>query len=183
MKERHAAADDYIGTARLDLILFDLRTLDALLSGHASSIDGVALPAHWVGQSERVLRRRLEQASADPERAKWLMRAMVLRETREFVGRIGFHGEPGVNALGAGDAVELGYTVEPAFRRRGFAEEAIRGMLDWARARSVSRFLLSISPDNAPSLALAAKLGFREVTRVIDEEGDGPEIVFQLKDA
>ena len=105
---------------------------------------------------------------------------MVRRETREFVGRIGFHGAPGANALGADDAVELGYTVEPAFRRQGFAEEAIRGMMDWARTRSVSRFMASIGPKNTPSLALAAKLGFAEVARVIDEE-DGPEIVLELR--
>lgn len=105
---------------------------------------------------------------------------MVLRETHEFVGRIGFHGKPGTNALSALGAIELGYAVEPEFRRRGFAEEAIRGMMDWAQAQSISRFVVSIGPSNTPSLELAAKLGFKEVTRVIDEEGDGPEIVFEL---
>ncbi len=169
-----------ISTARLDLILFTPETLDAVLSGRASSIEDVALPADWVRSSERVLRRRLDQVSRDPDCADWLLRAMVRRETREFVGRIGFHGPPGANALGAGDAVELGYTVEPEFRRQGFAEEAIRGMMGWARTRSVSRFMASTGPTNTPSLALAAKLGFTEVARVIDEE-DGPEIVFELR--
>ena len=169
-----------IATRRLDLILLDLPTLDALLSGRASSIDGVALPPSWVGDSERVLRRRLEQATRDPQRAAWLLRSMVRREDRRFVGRIGFHGEPGVNALGARDAAELGYTVEPSFRRQGFAEEAIRGMIEWAGTQSISRFLLSISPENAPSLALAAKLGFVEIARVFDDE-DGPETVFELR--
>ena len=106
---------------------------------------------------------------------------MVRRETHEFVGEIGFHGTPGTNALGELDAIELGYTVEPAFRRQGFAEEAIRGMMAWAQARSISRFMESIGPTNTPSLALAAKLGFTEIARVIDEEGDGPEIVFELR--
>ncbi len=105
---------------------------------------------------------------------------MVRRDTRQFVGNIGFHGKPGSNALGALDAVELGYSVEPDFRRQHFAEEAIRGMMAWARARSISRFLVSVSPTNAPSLALAGKLGFIEVTRVVDDE-DGPEIVFDLR--
>lgn len=127
-----------------------------------------------------MLRRRLEQVSLDPDSARWLLRAMVRRDTRGFVGRIGFHGKPGTNALGAMDAVELGYTVEPASRRQGFAAEAIRGMLDWARTQSISRFLVSIGPTNTPSLALAAKFGFAEVARVIDED-DGPEIVFELR--
>ena len=53
-------------------------------------------------------------------------------------------------------------------------------MIAWARTQAISRFIVSISPTNAASLALAAKLGFTEVTRVVDEE-DGPEIVFELR--
>ena len=170
---------DGIPTARLDLLLFTAESLEELLAGRASAIDGVPLPADWVGRSEGVLRRRLAQVSHDRSCEPWLLRAMVRRDTRTFVGRIGFHGEPGINALGTPGAVELGYTVEPEFRRRGFAEEAISGMIAWARARSVSRFMASIGPDNVPSLHLAAKLGFTRIAEVLDEE-DGPEIVFEL---
>ncbi len=175
------AANDprVISTARLDLRLITARSLEALLAGRTSSIDGVGLPADWVRRSEGVLRRRLAQVSHDRSCEPWLLRAMVRRDTRTFVGRIGFHGEPGINALGVPDAVELGYTVEPEFRRRGFAEEAIRGMIAWALARSVSRVMASIGPANVPSLTLAAKLGFSQVAEVVDEE-DGPELVFEL---
>ena len=176
-----AAARDRgaISTSRLDLLLFTAESLEALLAGRAASIDGVELPAGWVGRSEGVLRRRLAQMSRDRSCEPWLLRAMVRRDTRTFVGRIGFHGEPGINALGTPGAVELGYTVEPEFRRRGFAEEAIHGMMAWAWARSVSRFMVSIGPANVPSLTLAAKLGFTQVAEVIDEE-DGPELVLEL---
>ena len=181
MPATDAAATDRhgISTARLDLLLFTAESLEALLAGRASALDGVALPADWVGRSEGVLRRRLAQVSRDRSCEPWLLRAMVRRDTRTFVGRIGFHGEPGINALGTPGAVELGYTVEPEFRRLGFAEEAIHGMIAWARVRSVSRFMASIGPDNVPSLNLAAKLGFTQVAEVLDEE-DGPEIVFEL---
>ena len=172
--------DDIIGTDRLDLILFTPEKIDAVLSRRAASIDGVSLPVDWVRRSERVLRRRRDQISRDPDCAPWLLRAIARRDTRGFVGRIGFHGEPGSNALEALDALELGYAIEPEFQRQGFAEEAIRGMLAWAATRSISRFLVSIGPTNIPSLALAAKLGFTEVARVVDDE-DGPEIVFELR--
>lgn len=169
-----------INTARLDLVLFTAETLDAVLSGLALAIDGVALSTDWLRRNEIWLRRRRDQITSDPEQAPWILRAMVRRGTGEFVGNIGFHGKPGSNALGALDAVELGYSVEPEFRHQGFAEEAIRGMMAWARARSTSRFIVSVSPTNAPSLALATKLGFTEVTRVVDDE-DGPEIVLELR--
>lgn len=169
-----------ISTERLDLVLFTPRVLAAVLSGQVRSIDGVDLPAEWVRGSERTLRRRLEQVASDPDCAPWLLRAMVRRETNELVGRIGFHGKPGDNSLAAPDAVELGYAVQPAFQRQGYAEEAIRGMIAWARARSVDHFVVSIGTNNRPSLALATKLGFTEAARVIDDE-DGPEIVFELR--
>lgn len=174
------ADHDPITTARLDLVLLTIETLEGVLAGRVSAVDGVALAADWRAQYQRLLRRRRDQIARDPDDATWVLRLMVRRDTRELVGNIGFHGKPGSNALGAPDAVELGYSVQPEFRRRGFAEEAVRGMMGWARARSIRRFVLSVSPTNAPSLALAAKLGFREVTRVVDEE-DGPEIVFELR--
>ena len=115
MTESAGADDDpaaidrrMIVTARLDLPLFTAKSLGDLLAGRASSIEGVAVPADWVHRSEGVLRRRLAQMSQDRRAEPWLLRAMVHRDTRIFVGRIGFHGEPGINALGTPGAVELG---------------------------------------------------------------------------
>ena len=52
--------------------------------------------------------------------------------------------------------------------------------MDWAmRQHSVGRFLVSISPDNGPSLSMAVKLGFRQVGEQMDEE-DGLELVHEL---
>ena len=77
-------------------------------------------------------------------------------------------------------AAELGYTVYPKFRRRGYATEATQGLMDWAlRQQRVERFLVSISPDNDPSLAMAVKLGFRQIGEQMDEK-DGLELVHEL---
>ena len=46
------------------------------------------------------------------------------------------------------------------------ASEVIGGILDWARDRpGFEKTVCIIDPDNAPSLALARKLGYREKTR------------------
>ena len=58
---------------------------------------------------------------------RWLVRAVVLPETRELIGHVGFHGPPGVNSLKAADAVEVGYTIFPEHRRQGYATEAVVG--------------------------------------------------------
>ena len=81
------------------------------------------------------------------------------------------------------DAVELGYTVFPPFRARGFATEAVIGLIGWAhRSAGIDNFVVSIAPDNEPSRAIAARLGFRRVGEHTDEF-DGFEEVFLLDGA
>ena len=112
----------------------------------------------------------------DPSLQPWLARAMVLpQRERPMIGHVGFHGPPD----GQG-AAEMGYTVLPPYRRRGYALEAAQGMMEWAEREHGARlFRLSISPANAPSLAMATKLGFRHVGEQVDEE-DGPELILEL---
>ena len=54
-------------------------------------------------------------------------------------------------------------------------------MIGWAQIRRGAEvFVVSVSPENEPSLRLAASLGFERVGSQIDEE-DGLEWVFELK--
>ncbi len=106
---------------------------------------------------------------------------MVLREEGLVVGAIGFHAAPGHESLAelAPGALEFGYEITAAYRRRGFAMEAIRALMQWAHeAHGVLRFVVSISPDNEPSLALAVKPGDRKIGWHMDDEG-GPEDIFE----
>jgi len=154
--------------------------IEALLAGRraeAEAIAGLTLPEGWPDpHDERFLRLRLRQMGEDEGVQPWLVRAIVSRDReRGMLGHIGFHGRPD----GRG-AAELGYTVLPPFRRRGYALEAAQGLMDWAaRQHGVRLFRLSIAPDNAPSLAMAAKMGFRHVGEQMDDE-DGLELVFEI---
>ena len=97
------------------------------------------------------------------------------------MGDIGFHAAPGHECLAelAPGGVEFGYGVMESYRRRGLATEAIEALMRWAREEhGVERFVVSISPENGPSLALAAKLGFRKIGSHMDEF-DGPEDIFE----
>ncbi len=156
--------------------------IEAVLEGRqaaAETMESLKLPPGW-GSGEddgRILRRRLKQMREDPSLQPWLARAMVMRTPdRTMTGFINFHGRPDSR-----NAVELGYTVVPEFRRRGYATEAVKGMMDWVvREHGVTLFIVSISPDNAPSLAMARKLGFAQVGTQMDEE-DGLELVLELR--
>lgn len=176
-----APGDPSVRTARLELLWLSPETMRALLAGTVGELGGAAVPSDWVEEMRPRLRMRLAQVERQPERAVFLLRAMIDRRGRELVGHIGFHGPPGANALGAADALELGYTVRAPFRRQGYATEAVLALIAWAeRSHGIRRFLASIAPANVASLGLAYRLGFAEVGRVIDDE-DGEEIVFELR--
>lgn len=132
-------------------------------------------PQHW-------MRLRIRQLKEAPALDRWLLHAMVLARdegdepARTMVGHCGYHGAPDANGM-----VEIGYQVAPPFRRRGYAIEAVRGLISNAFSHpETSRVRASIRPDNEPSLALTAKLGFVKVGEQTDEI-DGLEFVLELK--
>jgi len=166
-------------TPRIELVSLSLAFLDNLLGGRhfiAEGMGGFPLPGGWPDEADtRILKLRFDQMRSDPESQVWLIRAMVLREGgRVMAGHIGFHGPPNDGAL------EMGYTVFPRYRRQGLALEAAQAMMDWAsRETEIRRFIVSISPDNEASLAMAEKLGFMRAGEQMDEV-DGLEYVFEL---
>jgi ribosomal-protein-alanine N-acetyltransferase len=167
-------------TERLELVCFSPELVGALLDGRRDEL-GFAVPDDWPDEHDRrFLAFRLRQMTDEPARGPWLVRAIVLRETRELIGHVGFHGPPGLNSRRAADAVEVGYTIFPEHRSRGYANEAVVGLLDWARAQGIHRFVASVGPENEPSLKLVRRLGFVEVGRHWDDE-DGEELEFELK--
>ena len=138
---------------------------------------GATVPADMPEYLRDFLRYRLTQLAVDPTIREWLGRAIVWTGedgARHVIGSIGFHGAP--DELGR---LEIGYKVEPAFRRRGIAREAAAAMFDWAyREHGIRRFVASISPANEPSLRLASGFGFTQVGEQIDDI-DGLELVFE----
>ena len=175
-------ADKAIPTLRLELISMTPAFMEACLADNTAEAERLlGVPLHpELFERKDLLERRLGQMREEPAYQPWSLRAVVLRETGEMVGRIGFHTRPDPDYLAelAPRAVEFGYEIYTPFRRRGYAEEACRGMMAWASQQpGVERFVLSISPENGPSLALAAKLGFARIGEWMDEE-DGLEWVF-----
>lgn len=174
-----------IRTDRLELVLLSPQLLEAILGGRrgdAESLGSLAIPSSWPDEHDRrFLALRLDQVTKDPARLEWLPRAIVLRRRKApMIGHVGFHGPPGVNGPAKPKALEVGYTIFEPFRRRGYATEAVSGLLGWARERhGVRDFVASVSPDNVASLALVRRFGFRQTGTQWDEE-DGEELVFEL---
>lgn len=61
---------------------------------------------------------------------------------------------------------EAGWLLNTRFHGRGLAHEAVAAMLRWADAHGLPRTVAMIAPANAPSIALAGKLGYRPAGEV-----------------
>ena len=161
-------------TVPVRFVRLPLEAMDALLLGNlprASDLAGVELTPYilehyWLWQI------RADQIRRDPAATEWVARAAVIDGV--VVGHAGFHGPPDPDGM-----IEVAYSVDPAFRRRGYARAMLEALLAWAAADPRVRTVrASISPDNLASLATLRPFGFVEVGEQWDEE-DGLELLFE----
>lgn len=173
---------DIIYSPRLELIALSPEFLKASINDDlqtASQLINLAIPSAWLAE-KWLMEMRLIKLREDPTLEPWLLRAIGLCQTRIMIGFIGFHSLPGPDYLisYAPGSVEFGYTIFPEYRGKGYASEAAKALMDWATVEhAVTRFVVSISPANTPSLRIAQKFGFRKVGTFTDPE-DGVEDVF-----
>jgi RimJ/RimL family protein N-acetyltransferase len=81
---------------------------------------------------------------------------MIEQETNTVVGDVGFVGPPDENG-----AVEVGYSVVPERRRRGYATEAARAVVRWALdVPTVSVVVAACEADNVASIRTLERIGF-----------------------
>jgi [ribosomal protein S5]-alanine N-acetyltransferase len=83
--------------------------------------------------------------------------AVADAQTDRCLGLINYH-----DGHSRSKRVSIGYVIEPASWRKGFATEAVSAMLDFCFGElGLHRLQAFIHPDNAASLRLIEKLGFR----------------------
>lgn len=164
---------------RIRIVQLDPDTLVALASGDlaaAQSSSPVELTAYLAGpESARTWRYRAKQVSESPDDLPWVT-GVIWDETAGIAaGKAGFHGAPDADGM-----VELGYAVDPALRRRGYARAALETLLARARREPDVKVLrATVSPVNAPSLGLIHQFEFLEVGEQWDDE-DGLEIIYEM---
>jgi RimJ/RimL family protein N-acetyltransferase len=101
--------------------------------------------------------RQAEAAGADFN-GQWGMYEIVLRETGEVIGSIGFHGPPD-----EAGTVEIGYGIVEQYRGRGLMGESAVAICDLAWSRpEVRRIIARTGDSNAASAGVLKHAGFRE---------------------
>ena len=154
-----------IYTPRLVLIPATVDTLRAELEGSSALARalGVEVPEDWPPElyDENATRWMLGELERTPAFAHWGMSYIAERVPEEesanrVIGAGGLKGPPGPDGF-----VEIGYSILPAFRRQGFAREAVDGWLAWAFAHDrVERVIAHTLVDLAPSIAVLQSAGF-----------------------
>ena len=104
---------------------------------------------------------RVAQVINTPE--TWFQLAMVLKENELVIGDIGLHFVDPENLQ-----VELGCTLSKDFQNQGFATEALTRVMDYLfNDLKKHRVYTSMDPQNAPSIQLVERIGFRKEAHFI----------------
>ena len=162
---------DALETARLLIRPFAPADLDAA-HGLLDLDVGWSGPGFTWGQRRERVAFYGELARWDDTGRLFGYRAVVLKDTDELIGIVGFLPvlwdarrrallSPADGAA-AGLELEVGYALGPAHRGRGYATEALRALIDHAFGTlGVGRIVAGTDRDNAPSIALLERVGMR----------------------
>ena len=163
-------------TPRVQIFQLDPAALRALAEGDLAAADRaspVPLTPYLAGPDCRgVWTVRATQVVEEPDSVAWITGVVWDPDRRIAVGRAGYHGRPEDGVL------EVGYSIDPQYRRQGYARAALRALVDRAgHERGVTTVRASVSPDNLASRDLVLSEGFVRVGEQIDDE-DGLEFVY-----
>ena len=168
-----------IVTERLEILPATPELTRAALRGPGAlaAALGAAVPATWPPEylDAASLEFTLDRLAAGPGQAGWWLHFFVLRQEaggRTLIGNGGYKGPPSSDGT-----VEVGYGVVSDHRRRGYASEALRGLVAHAFGfTEVSRVIAETLPELTPSIGVLHKCGFRFIG-----EGSAPGVLcFEL---
>lgn len=159
-----------IETDNLRLIPCSLTHFGAMLRDESelAALLGVGLAEDWLGFSaaKEAMPPAYEYLRAHPSAFGWWTYLFVHRADNTLIGVGGFKGE-----ADEGGAVEIGYSIAPAYRRRGLAAEAARGMIEYAFSHPhVKRVVAHTLPERSASTRVLEKVGMKFVGTVQDPE-------------
>lgn len=94
--------------------------------------------------------------------------AIEQKTTGTFIGELGFADFKRDIAAAMRDVPELGFALIPSAHGKGYGTEAVNAVLAWGDAHLPSkRTVCIVNDDNAASLRIVEKVGYREFDRVL----------------
>jgi RimJ/RimL family protein N-acetyltransferase len=145
----------FFASQRLTARRFTPLDLDVFVAMRAEP--EVARFQSWENFTEDDGRAFLEwNAQRHPGEPGWFQFALERTEDRTFVGDCGLKTFETDNRL-----AQIGYTIARQYWSQGYAQEAVRGLVDYAfRNFPLHRIIASVDPRNAASVRVLEKSGF-----------------------
>jgi RimJ/RimL family protein N-acetyltransferase len=157
-----------LAPATADLLAAALDGPPALAARLAAEVPSTWPPEYLDSAALAFVRERV---AAAPDETPWWMYFMVLHQDggeRVVIGTAAYKGPPTDDGT-----VEIGYGVVRDRRRRGFASEAVRGLLQRAFGRpEVRRVIAETLPELTASIGVLRKCGFTLIG-----EGSEPGVI------
>lgn len=103
-----------------------------------------------------IVKKHLKRYRGYDDLMKWSLWVMKLNHSQEIIGEIGFHGLPDEKGC-----VDLAYTVYEDHRKKGYAKEAIRALIDHVEKQDqVTSILADCKKDNLASIQVLKSCDF-----------------------
>jgi RimJ/RimL family protein N-acetyltransferase len=150
-----------LSAAQLEFLLARPRQLEAELGFPISRpVSSPPVVRHAIRlKQQRLISSRDE---AFPWHTYWLM---VIKADKFGVGLIGFKGIPDEHG-----EVEIGYGIDPNYRRKGYMTEAAGTLIDWALEQTTCLAVMAWSDkDNQASSRVLEKVGMKKARETADQ--------------
>ena len=151
-------------TNRLILIPFTIKICNDILNNNFETIERLGLkrgknwPDSDTSETLPKIISNLSKVFLPTGFESWMI---IKKETNEIIGDIGFKG---LNKLN--NNCDLGYGIIESERRKGYAEEAAKSLINWVLNNDSSiTITASTLIDNENSIKLLQKLNFIEIIR------------------
>jgi len=161
-----------ISTERIDVVPLSLDELKTLIRSRAEfekrakcQVSGLELPNTYCEElAEMIERTPNVWNNKTSDYLFYTLWTLIDREKKCIVGQFTFNGIPTSNG-----EVEVFFSIEPPYRRNGYATEVMLGILEWAKGANLFKtILIEADLDNKAAMAALKKLGFKPIPT--DEE-------------
>jgi ribosomal-protein-alanine N-acetyltransferase len=146
-----------VETEAIRVVTLDLEAVTAALEDRRrlEELLGCAVDPEWPLLDMRDLLGFVRsQLGANSDAAHW--GGVIVKKNPDIViGDVGFHSSP------VDGQVEIGYSIVPHYRRRGYATQAVEAFLRWGfQHEEVSEVIARVAQDNAASVGVLEQAGF-----------------------
>lgn len=146
-----------IETKNLSLYIVTKERYKALSKG--LQVEGIIPHANWPSKIIKTLiKEDLKKYKNSPELSIWGTYILVLKETGEIIGDVGYKGPPDFSG-----EVEIGYGIEAPHRKCGYGLEAAEALISFAFSKhTVDAVIAECRIGNVPSEKIIDALGMEE---------------------